>query len=423
MAADGGRPTPTVEAQLYHPVGGRLFDFFQAVTLLEALARAVGRASSNAGAHASVGEGGDPTREAVRFAGTVRLAFPTSDIAAITRPDGDGGQAAMTVNFMSLAGALGPLPAPFAEIVLGRAVAGDTAARDFLDIFNHRLISLVYRIRRRHRIALGVASPVADDAARYLFALVGLGTAGLRGRLAPVEDRTLLFYAGLLSREVRSIHGLVVLLRRHFSVPVEGTPLVGGFYPIEPTHRTVIGPSGKNRRLGEDAVLGSRYWDPSACLELRIGPLSVEDYLRFLPGTPGIPPGDRLAPLLALVRFYAGETVDARIRLVLQPAAAARSRKGRQGPELRRVQRLGERPRLGYTAWVGRAFAGREVVLESAAMRDAAGGPRSGSPANVTGGPRSGSPANVTGGPRSGSPANVTGGPRSGSPAHVTDAR
>ena len=371
MATDGGRQAPSVEEQLFDPIGGRLFDFYQAVSLLEALARAAG------GAPVGIGEGGEPSREAVRFASTVRLAFPTSDIARIAPPPGSttgpassaGGQAAMLVNFMGIAGALGPLPAPFAEIILRRSVIGDTAARDFLDIFNHRLVSLVYRIRKRHRIALGVANPLGDDAARYLFALVGLGTAGLRDRIPALDDRALLFYAGVLSREIRPICGLVALLRCHFGVPVEGVPLVGGFYPIEPSHRTAIGPSGKNRRLGEDAVLGSRYWDPAACIEIRVGPLGADDYLRFLPGTHGVPAGDRLAPLLALVRFYAGQAADARVRLVLRPSAARR--RGDRPARAARTQTLGERPRLGYTAWVGRAFEQHEVMLEGAVLRDA----------------------------------------------------
>jgi type VI secretion system protein ImpH len=374
MAADGGREAPSLEAQLFDPIGGRLFDFFQAVAVLEAIEHAAGRAS------AGVGEGGEPAEEPVRFASSVRLSFAPTDVAGVERSA--SGQPAMTVNFMGLAGAHGPLPGPFAETVLRSAVTGDTAARDFLDIFNHRLVSLVYRVRRHHRIALGVAEPVDDDAARYLFALMGLGAPTLRRRLLPVQDRALLFYAGLLSREVRPLSGLAAMLECQLGVPVEGEPLVGGTFPIEPSHRTVIGPSGRNRRLGRDAVLGARYWDPSACVEIRVGPLDVADYLRLVPGTGDVPAGDRLAPLVMLVRFYAGAAIDLRLRLVLDPEAARRRGARRPGEVLRRraaspaegrVQTLGERPRLGYTAWVGRAFMRREVVIEGAALQAVAG--------------------------------------------------
>jgi type VI secretion system protein ImpH len=363
MAADGGREARPVAEQLFDPREGRLFDFFQAVTLLEALARRVDAAT------ASVGDGADPAREAVRFAANVRLHFPAADVAALAPASpATGGRPSMTVNFMGLAGALGPLPGPFAELLVRRTHLGDTAARDFLDIFHHRLISLAFRIRKRHRVGLGVASPVEDAAAHYLFALIGLGVPALRGRLAPVPDRALLFYAGALSREVRPLGGLVGMLRCHFGLPVDAEPLVGAYFPIDPSHRTTIGPSGKNRRIG-DAVLGSRYWDPAACIEIRVGPLDVDDYLRLLPGTGKEPPGDRLDVLLTLARFYAGEAIDIRVRLLLHPAAARPS-----APKRTRVQRLGERPRLGYTAWVGRAFEQRDVLLQGAALRRAAAG-------------------------------------------------
>ena len=188
MAADGGRKAPLVIEQLFDPIQGRLFDFFQAVALLEGLARRVDECV------AGLADSGEPGREAVRFASSVRLSFPTSDIVQTARArdpeEGDGRDPAgqkptMTVNFMGLAGALGPLPAPFAEIIVRRTALGDTASRDFLDIFNHRLLSLVYRIRKRHRIALGVTRPVDDDAVRHLFALVGLGEQAAGGGLAP----------------------------------------------------------------------------------------------------------------------------------------------------------------------------------------------------------------------------------------------
>jgi len=374
-ALDPARPPPPAA-----PSSARDFDFFQAVSILERIHK-----KEAPRAMVSVGEGGDPRREAVRFVSNERLSFASTDIESLRLVDG---RPIMKVNFLGVAGAHGPLPGPFAEIVAQRAASGDTAMRDFLDVFNHRVVSLAYRIRKRHRIGLGVASPVEDDASRYLRALLGLGTAHLQDRLGHVEDRALLFYAGLFAREARSMAGLATLLRCHLDVPVEGTPLVGGFYPIEPSHRTVIGPSGRNRRLGRDAVLGARYWDAEAAFELTIGPLDARDYQRFLP----VDGGDRLGPLCELVRLYAGPTLELRVRLVLNPAAAleraARPRLGAGGarrPPPRRspsgaalpapppivegkTQTLAERPRLGYTAWVGAAWLEREVVLEGSAL-------------------------------------------------------
>lgn len=354
MATDVRGPAPPLmQKQLEDE--GPAFEFFQAVALMERLA--------GAAPGASVGAGGEPSREAVHFTSSTRMSFAATDITAITPPPAPGGRPTMAdgrptmaVGFLGLAGAEGPLPQPFAEMVMRSAARGDTAARDLLDIFNHRLVSLAYRIHKRHRLGLGVSSPELDDTARYLFALIGLGMPELRGHLV-VDDRALLQHAGLLSREARSMAGLEALLRWHFEVPVEGVPLTGGYYSIEPADRTNIGPSGKNRTLGRDAILGSRHWDQEAVFDLRIGPISPAQLADFLP-----PDGDRLVPLRDLVRFYCGKALDFRLRLIVDEG---------QG---RAPRDLEERARLGYTAWIGRPRGLREVVLTSAAFGASPGG-------------------------------------------------
>lgn len=345
MATDGRGPAPPLAKQLEDE--GQAFDFYQAVALLERIA--------DVDPGESVGVGGEPSREAVRFTSSARMSFAASEITGIRPSLCAGGKPTMEVTFLGLAGAEGPLPAPLAEKVM-QASRTDGAARDLLDMFNHRLVSLAYRIRKRHSVGLGVASPEQDDTARYLFALVGLGLPELRGHLA-LSDRSLLQHAGVFAREVRSMAGLVTILRCHFGVPVSGAPLTGGYYAIEPADRTTIGPSGRNHTLGRDAVIGARYWDQEAMFDLRIGPISPEQLRDFLP-----PDGDRLAPLRDLVRAYCGSTLDFRLRLLLDEG------EGREPRELK------ERPRLGYTAWIGRPRGVREVVLTSSAFPASRGG-------------------------------------------------
>jgi type VI secretion system protein ImpH len=349
MATDGRDPAPPLAKQL--EAEGPAFDFYQAVALLERIA-GVGSGES---AGESVGAGGEPSREAVRFTSTARMSFAPTEIAAITAPPRAGKKSTMEVTFLGLAGAGGPLPTPLSEKVM-QASRADSGARDLLDIFNHRLVSLAYRIRKRHSVGLGVTSPEQDDTARYLFALLGLGLPELRGKLA-VNDRALLHHTGVFAREVRSMVGLVALLRWHFGVPVEGLPLTGGYYPIEPSDRTTIGPAGSNRLLGRDAVLGERYWDQEAIFDLRLGPIAPERLEELLP-----PHGEVLIALRDLVRFYAGATLDFRVRILVHQGAP------------RAPQKLGDRPRLGYTAWLGSPRGTQEVVLTSTALRALRGG-------------------------------------------------
>jgi type VI secretion system protein ImpH len=297
------------------------FDFYQAVALIELMLEEA----------AAIGEGSEPSKEAVRF---------RSDIDSVLEPGdrkGDPDRYTMLVNFMGLAGAVGPLPTPFAELLVQRQAKHDYAAREFLDIFNHRLISIAYRIRKQHRVGLGVSSPVKDDAARKLFALMGFGAPMFEDSVRD-HYRALLHYAGSFSKETRSMSGLVSILRYHFGVPVEGVQFTGRFYKLDEKELTAIGPKGNNRTIGRGAMLGSRVWDQSGAFEICIGPLSLSEFLRFLPD------GDALPPLCEIVRFYAGETFDFSVRLVLKAASVPSARLGYTPGNL-----------LGYTAWIGTA--------------------------------------------------------------------
>ena len=130
------------------------FDLFQAIHLLECAqswARPLGT--------------GDGTDEAVRLTGHVSLAFEPSDIRHVRSQAAGNDRATYTVSTaaMTLAGASGPLPLAFTEWLLNRRAARETAMSDFLDIFNHRFLSFLYRSRQKHAPGLNGRAP--DDVA------------------------------------------------------------------------------------------------------------------------------------------------------------------------------------------------------------------------------------------------------------------
>lgn len=320
------------------------FDFHQAVRLLE---REAGPAAG--------GEG--DTARAVRFRASADFGFPSAEVVSVA--PGEDGTPEMTVAFLSLGGAQGPLPPPLAERVADRAAEGDVAGRDFLDLFHHRLVSLVYQIGRRTRPVLQEVAPHETETAGSLRALIGLGTPGLAGRLPGVDDRALLARAGLLAHQVRSQAGLGGLLADHFGVPVCVEPLVGRWLPIPEDQRTRIGRAGASRTLGSDAVLGARWHDPQAAVGIRMGPMGMDLYRSFLPAEPvtGEPADGRaLVELRELVRFYAGAETDFVLTLVLRAAEVPRARLS--------AARTAESPRLRWSAWVL-----TRSVAEDAAVR------------------------------------------------------
>jgi type VI secretion system protein ImpH len=300
------------------------FDFFQAVRLLELM-------YPN---HTPVGEGVEPEKEPVHFSARVSFDFPASDVHEL-EPRAEGPPARMTTNFLGIAGTTGPLPTPLAELILERLKEKDTGMRDFLDIFNHRLISLMYRARKTHRVTLSSQKPEQGPMANYLYAFLGLGLHGLRNRMMAsdgLEDRALLPYAGLLSQKPRSVIGLERILSDHFRAPLRVQQLLGLWRRIESDQLTSLGVSGQNQVLGQSIVLGGRIWDQQGRFCILVGPLSFEAFQHFLPD------GNAYRPLCAMARFYAGEEFDFRVRLKIQANEVPESRLGTS--------------KLGWTTWL-----------------------------------------------------------------------
>ena len=328
MAPTSGRADPPLERSLFEE--GHRFDFFQAVRLLERLyphRQPVGREAA-------------PGAEAVRFHALVSLGFPPSAVHDIDS-DADGGQAQMTVAFIGMTGPLGVLPRHYTEMLVEGARKKDATLRDFLDLFNHRVVSFFYRAWEKYRFPMAYERTLSREAgddrfSRYLFDLFGMGTDGLRGRLT-VDDRALLLHAGLLAQSPRSSCALEGLLSDYFEVPVTVEQFLGQWLPIAETDRSALGPRGRNNVLGQNAVAGRWYWDQQANFSVRVGPLTWAAYSEFLPT------GRALAPLVQLTRFFAGQAFNFEVQLVLEAAEVPRCGLGSGGDGA---------TRLGWSTWL-----------------------------------------------------------------------
>lgn len=297
------------------------FDFFQALLLLE-------RARPGA---APLASGSDPAREAVNLAASIRLDFPPSDLESLTAAEDDSAPPRLLVNFLSLAGAEGPLPPPLVDIIQNRMRERDYAARDFLNLFHHRLLALLFRGARAHRPALAAEPPEDSPAGRYLRAFAGLALPGQRERL-PVPDRALIAYAGLLWQQPRSAVGLERILTDYFGVRFSLKQMQGAWRPLPPEAWTRLGLRGCNQMLGNGAVLGQRVWLQASAAELESAPLDLPQFLELLPGSAA------LAALRALTRLYAGTLCAMTVCLCLRPEAATPAALGAA--------------RLGLTSWL-----------------------------------------------------------------------
>jgi type VI secretion system protein ImpH len=316
------------------------FEFFQAVRLLERVLRD----------RVAPGRFVNPQTEAVRFAVHNTNAFPASQIQSLAWREGR--PPLMVVNFMGLTGPEGVLPLYYTQFVAERVRARDTALRDFLDIFNHRMISLFYQAWERYRFTVQYERGEGDRLSHYLLDLIGLGTKGL-GHRQTVPDDSLVYYAGLLGQRPRSAQALRQLIEDYFDVPAEVVQFAGAWYRLDvPTQCRLDATATESEQLAVGAVVGDEIWDLQSRVRVRLGPLALDQYRDFLPT------GTAYAPLQALVRFFAGNEFDFEVQLVLK-------REQVPGCELGRGDQTA--PRLGWLTWAKSAPMGRDpgdTVLE-----------------------------------------------------------
>lgn len=275
-----------------------------------------------------------PQSEVVRFGVRPSLAFPASEIQEIE--DVPGRPPLMRVNFMGLVGPLGILPLYYTELVSDRAGVRDRTLRDFFDLFHHRAISLFYRAWQKYRFQVGYELGDGDQFSQYLLDVIGLGTPAAQRR-QDIPDMSLLFYAGLLAQQPRSAEGLELVLSDYFGIPVRIEQFLGAWYRLEPDAQCQLDDTvWDSQQLGFGTVVGDEIWDPQSRVRVVLGPLSLRQYLDFLPS------GTAYRPLRALVRFYAGDELDFEAQLILKREEVPGCELGASGNAA---------PQLGWVSW------------------------------------------------------------------------
>jgi len=334
---------------------GWTYDFFQAVWLLE-------RADDG---HVPTGERGPVAQEGIRFRPDVSMGFPATDIRRIERhedPLGSGGHYLVEVSFMGLYGVSTPLPVHYAVDVLrsvdeapattvgegstvpslsrDRTATGSETEvkseplRDFLDIFNHRLISLFYRGWLKYRYDRAFTVPKRDAITDYLLWLIGCPRSYDRETLG-AEPLELLRYAGVLTQHPRSAATLEgVLFDYWLGLPVSVQQCTGRWVAIAPADQNRIG--ALNTRLGEDVTIGEQIYDLSGSFNITLGPMDWSTYLLFLPGEAC---HDETC---SFVRLYCADPLAFTLELSLKENEAPPTRLSSEAAA----------GRLGYTTWL-----------------------------------------------------------------------
>ena len=325
------------------------FDFFQAAWLLE-------RHAEN---RVPVGDRGPVGHEPIRFRPDVSLGFAPTDVRRITEFQdsiSDETFHQVDVTFLGLYGVSTPLPLHYAVDILrwveqaagppedeGHVDAGSAAtrepkygsapARDFLDIFHHRVISLFYRSWLKYRYDRSFGLPDRNVITDYLLWLIGCPP-GCDESVLGVSPIRMLRYAGALTQRPRAAATLEGTLLDYWQeFPVELEQCVGRWVPIAPGDLNRMGAA--NSTLGGDLTVGEQVYDLSGAFNIAVGPVDWTTYLSFLPD------GSRFSQTRALVNLYCMDPLNFTIEIKLRAGEV---------PEMR-LSSDDQASRLGYTSW------------------------------------------------------------------------
>jgi type VI secretion system protein ImpH len=226
----------------------------------------------------------------------------------------------------------GPLPIHVTEIAREREEQrGDATLVNFLDVFQHRSLTLLYRAWANAQPTAGLDRSGYETFSFYVASAVG-------HELKEIEQGPLPSHARLAASphlvcESRDPGGLGATLAYYFGVPVHIDEYVFHWIAMSAARITRLGKSG---RLAVNAMLGEQVPDRQNRFCVVIGPIDMEDYLRFTPQ------GTDLLRLVELVRAFVGQNSRWELQLKIKADSAA--------PAV-----MGGAQKLGWSTWLGQA--------------------------------------------------------------------
>ena len=306
----------------------RVFSFFQLVRLLENSVRSAARVGSAAPAVA----------EQFRFRPNTSLGFPASDVVSIEHTPASFDRPSrlrITTSFLGLYGSTSPLPICYSEEIL-QEDPDCARVRDFLDIFHHRLISLLYRCWSKYRYPIEFEHGKDDPITTRLFAIIGLGSPALVQAAGISDPWRLLHFAGLFHHQPHCAANLERILTDYFDgLPVEVEQCTGSWVAIRKEQSSSLG--RKNCSLGVDCSIGKQVFSRMVSFRIWIGPCEYDRMLDFLPDQNEYDALRRIVDLF--VNSHLNFDIGFRVRNLplMQVASEGSSRRA---------------PRLGWNTWL-----------------------------------------------------------------------
>ncbi len=323
MASENGTAEAGIRNRLARQPGSA--NFFQAIRRLQ----------GEEPGKAFVGFSHHLQDDIVRFGQNLGLTFESSPVERFLEDPESDAPPKMSVNFMGLLGPGGPLPLNITESLYERLLHDkDRAHPEFLDALQTRVISLYYRAWAECQATASYERTRNGSFSKYVSSLVGIGSESFIERDS-IRDDGKRYYSAWLAMQTRNSEGLCAILGEYFGVPATIEQFVGQWIDIPQDCCCRLGETRSTGKVGQNLILGSRYWDRQQKFRVRLGAMDWERYLSMLPS------GDRLEHLIDWVRNYVGEELEWDVCLILKREEVPQTCLGRQG-------------QLGWTTWLKR---------------------------------------------------------------------
>lgn len=291
-------------------------------------------------------------QDPIRFGQFISLSFATSALEEPHLPAQKGTK--LMVRFTGLTGPNGALPLRYTDFIrnrqrgiydsdirgtrgdatleTGNVAPKDSTLAEFLDVFHHRAISLFYRAWSTAQKAADLDRPEDRTFAEWIASLCGTGLPAMEQADA-VPGLHRLAFTGHLATPTRHASGLRGILESYFNTPAEVFSFAGQWLDIPVEQRCRFGKDNPAGVLGVSCIAGRQIWDRQMKCQVRLGPMTLEQFEMFLPGAV------RHARLHAWMRLYTRETLYWEAAIVLRKADVPPTQLGTAG-------------RLGYTTWI-----------------------------------------------------------------------
>ncbi|MFU2318787.1 type VI secretion system baseplate subunit TssG [Rahnella sp. PCH160] len=241
----------------------------------------------------------------VRFRPHPGMGFPASEFKRVEFPNQAHLPPTIRTTFMGLYGVESPLPTAYIDDITQRR-DGHEAVSDFLDIFNHRMITQYYRIWRKYSYPATFVAGGTDRTSKYLLSLCGLGIDGCAETVATPVSRFLAL-TGMMRLPTRTSEGVVALVKL-LAPDTQATVMAHDRLRIPLRHRLAMS-ARQPVSMRSSPVMGTHAVDVNSQILLNLNTRNTDEAREWLPG------GQLHTDVVALLHVYLGSRLHVRMQL------------------------------------------------------------------------------------------------------------